>query len=254
VLAAEATSRLNQHVVMQGHAQTIRKLGNLVFVILRDRSGTIQLVIDDPQLIQKLSTLAPESTLTAAGTVTLHPSNQRGVELRVVQVDILSAATDTLPVEIHKPSKLDSLSTSSMFDYRPLTLRSEKARSIFRIEAAICQGFRNFLQNVLLCITIHYRKVMGVKASFDDNNLRKNGVDRSEILQVFESDLTIAFDLEPSGRGNDRAMIVGWTYAGRVLEIGIEYFEDDEREHIFHAMDAGKEYKREFRRRLGNGG
>jgi len=37
---------------------------------------------------------------------------------------------------------------------------------------------------------------------------------------------------DPSVRGNTRAMIIGWTYEGRILEIGIEYFEDEDREHI----------------------
>ncbi len=87
-------------------------------------------------------------------------------------------------------------------------------------------------------------------ATFDDDNLRKNKIDYWEVAQVLESDLTFAFELEPSERGNDRAMIVGWTYGGRVLEIGVEYFEIEDREHIFHAMDAGKKYKKEFEARL----
>ncbi|MBZ0185734.1 MAG: hypothetical protein K8F91_05725 [Candidatus Obscuribacterales bacterium] len=87
--------------------------------------------------------------------------------------------------------------------------------------------------------------------TFDEENIGKNGVSKDEIKQVFASDLSYAEDLEPSDRGNDRAMIIGWTYNGRVLEIGIEYFESEDREHVFHAMDAGKAYKKEFSNRLG---
>jgi uncharacterized DUF497 family protein len=93
-----------------------------------------------------------------------------------------------------------------------------------------------------------------VITTFEDDNINKNGVTRREIQEVFESDLSIADDLEPSERGNDRAMIIGWTYSGRILEIGIEYFEYEDREHIFHALDAGKDYKKNFLRRLGDGG
>ncbi len=89
--------------------------------------------------------------------------------------------------------------------------------------------------------------------TFEDENITKNGVTRREIQEVFESDLSFVDDLEPSERGNDRAMIIGWTFSGRILEIGIEYFETEEREHIFHAMDAGKSYKVNFSRRLGHG-
>ncbi|MBX9690255.1 MAG: hypothetical protein K2X27_26315 [Candidatus Obscuribacterales bacterium] len=87
--------------------------------------------------------------------------------------------------------------------------------------------------------------------TFEEENLRKHGVSQSEIQEVFASDLSYAEDLEPSERGNDRAMIIGWTYSGRILEIGIEYFETEDREHVFHAMDAGKAYKKDFLERIG---
>lgn len=86
--------------------------------------------------------------------------------------------------------------------------------------------------------------------TYEDSQLAKHEVTRSEIQQVFASELTYAEDLDPSVRGNTRAMIIGWTYEGRILEIGIEYFEDEDREHIFHAMDAGKKYKNDFEDRL----
>lgn len=86
--------------------------------------------------------------------------------------------------------------------------------------------------------------------TYEDDNLHKNGVTRAEVQEVFASDLSFAEDLEPSNRGNDRAMVIGWTQSGRILEIGIEYFEDEDREHIFHGMDAGKDYKKEFKMRL----
>jgi len=86
--------------------------------------------------------------------------------------------------------------------------------------------------------------------TFEETNIRKNGVSQSEIIEVFESDLSFAEELTPSERGNDRAMIIGWSFSGRILEIGIEYFEDEDREHVFHAMDAGKNFRQVFERRL----
>lgn len=88
------------------------------------------------------------------------------------------------------------------------------------------------------------------KITYEDSELAKHKVTRLEIQQVFASELTYADDLAPSNRGNNRALIIGWTHEGRILEIGIEYFEDEDREHIFHAMDAGKKYKNDFEQRL----
>jgi uncharacterized DUF497 family protein len=89
-----------------------------------------------------------------------------------------------------------------------------------------------------------------MSTTYEDENFRKNRVTQGEVQEVFASDLSFAVDLEPSDRGNDRTMIVGWTYSGRIMEIGVEYFESEDREHIFHAMDAGKDYKKEFTKRL----
>jgi nondiscriminating aspartyl-tRNA synthetase len=46
-----------------------------------------------------------------------------------------------------------------MLDYRPLTLRSEKARAIFRIEAEFCAGFREFLGSQRF-VEIHSPKIV----------------------------------------------------------------------------------------------
>ncbi len=90
-----------------------------------------------------------------------------------------------------------------------------------------------------------------MKVTYEYENLHKHGVSYAEVQEVFASELSHAEVLEPSDHGNDRAMIVGWTHSGRVLEIGIEFFEADDREHIFHAMDAGKTYKKNFLKRIG---
>jgi len=89
--------------------------------------------------------------------------------------------------------------------------------------------------------------------TFDEDNLAEHGATCAEIKEVFESDLSFTVDLEPSKRGYDRMMVIGWTYKGRILEVGVELIEVGDREHIFHAMDAGKQYRREFERRLGHG-
>lgn len=88
------------------------------------------------------------------------------------------------------------------------------------------------------------------RITYDYANLTKNGVTEAEIDDIFESDLTIALEIAPSERGNNRAMIIGWTLIGRLLEIGVEYFDDQDWEHIFHAINAGVKYRKEFEKRL----
>jgi uncharacterized DUF497 family protein len=89
-----------------------------------------------------------------------------------------------------------------------------------------------------------------LRITFDLRNLSKHDVSREEVLEVFDCTVNFTDDLMPSKRGNDRRLIVGWTDRGRILEVGVEYFDYENREHVFHARDARKKLQQRFVRRL----
>lgn len=80
--------------------------------------------------------------------------------------------------------------------------------------------------------------------TYDTGNLVDHDVTVTEVDEVLNNGRTIWIDLGASRDGNDRLMFVGLTRAGRVLEVGVELIEEDE--HVFHAMDAGKQYLKEL--------
>jgi hypothetical protein len=84
----------------------------------------------------------------------------------------------------------------------------------------------------LIIMALHYNRV----------NLRKH--------EVLRSPLTITVDLEPSLKGNDRVMWIGFTFNLRLLEIGVEYLPVDQ-EYVFHAMEATKRSRQNFEHRTG---
>ena len=59
--------------------------------------------------------------------------------------------------------------------------------------------------------------------SYNHENLKKHGVTVDEINEVERSPLTVVIDLEPSRKGNDRVLWIGFTFNLRLLEIGLEY-------------------------------
>lgn len=147
ILTAHAPQRLHQPVEIHRHLQTIRRLGNIAFLVIRDRAGTIQVVVEQADLIAVVETLAPETPLVVRGEVVEQPGGGRGVEMRAVALKPLSPPSgNALPVEVSKNKKIDQLAITTLLDYRPLTLRNEKVRAIFKIEAALCRGFRRFLE------------------------------------------------------------------------------------------------------------
>lgn len=80
--------------------------------------------------------------------------------------------------------------------------------------------------------------------TYDDGNLKKHKVTSQEVDQVLDSRnlTTRIFDLAPARNGNERAMFVGLTLQGRLIEVGIEAVSDTD-DHVFHAMDATQQYR-----------
>jgi nondiscriminating aspartyl-tRNA synthetase len=145
-----SSSQLSKHtgatVRIHGHIQSLRDMGNLAFVVIRDMDGSVQLVADEQEVLAVVGQAAPETPVIAEGVVVARPQGQ-GFEIQLKKLTLLSTPAQSLPVEIGKQSKVDGLSLSTMLDYRPLTLRSPKVRSIFKIEAVFCEAFREFLRD-----------------------------------------------------------------------------------------------------------
>ena len=90
-----------------------------------------------------------------------------------------------------------------------------------------------------------------MKTTYDYDNLAGHGVSQSEVDEVLRSAVSAEFDLPPNLRGNQRVMIVGFTtQTARLLELGIEFFTNEDRTHVFHADDAGKYYQLKFEREI----
>ena len=97
---------LNEEVTLSGWAATIRDLGGILFVELRDRTGFFQLVANpqiNPQVHKVFEKLRSEYVITVKGKVTRRPEetyNERyatgQVEMYPESVEILSEAK-TLP-------------------------------------------------------------------------------------------------------------------------------------------------------------
>jgi nondiscriminating aspartyl-tRNA synthetase len=157
----QTSTHQGQTVKINGHVQACRDLGNLVFLMLRDQSGIVQAVVDRPELLATARKLSPETPVCIEGTVvpTPKPKSPQESELHVTALTLLGEPAEALPVEIHKSAKMDNLSLSAMLDYRPLTLRNEKAKAIFKIEATFCAAFRQFLSSHQF-VEIHSPKIV----------------------------------------------------------------------------------------------
>lgn len=130
---------------LQGHVYALRRFGALLFLVLRHRKGLTQVVIDDPALLELAAELSLETPVRVRGVLQANPSQPESQELHATAIELLAKSTEAPPVEISREKRMASLSLNSLLEYRPLTLRNQKIRAIFKIEAELCRAFREFL-------------------------------------------------------------------------------------------------------------
>ena len=145
VLAREIKDHQGKEVEIYGWLHKKRLLGGLTFINIRDRSGLVQVLIQDKDEVEKLRGLQIGTVLSAKGKVVEEPRAPGGAELHEPTLKVMVPVTDEPPIEIdknlsHKPENLDTL-----FDNRVIGLRNLQEQKIFKIRAALIQSIRKFL-------------------------------------------------------------------------------------------------------------
>lgn len=139
---SELMKHVGESVQVCGWVHRVKKLKAVVFVILRDRTGLVQLALS-PALYEK-HPFKLESVISAQGRV-LENSNKYGpVEVQVSEVSLLSEVTEELPIQVNG-SELN-VTIDTMLNHRVLALRHQKEAAIFRVQAALSQAFALFLR------------------------------------------------------------------------------------------------------------
>lgn len=123
-----------------GWIDNIRNLGKICFVILRDGSGTTQLVIEDAKQIEKLNDCQIGTVISAEGIV---QSNKDKYELLVSSISIINKVNSVSPLTYNKV-EIDANQDTEL-DYRTLSLRNIKRQAIFKVQAQIVNSFTNSL-------------------------------------------------------------------------------------------------------------
>jgi len=144
VLVRKIRDFIGKEILFKGWIAQIRELGGITFLRLRDRSGEIQGVVADKDLIKKMENFTKESCVEIRGIVREEEKAPEGIEILVKEIRLISKAKE-LPFEVGRRKELLNLKLDTLLDYRPLALRNPGIGAIFRIQAEIVKGFREFL-------------------------------------------------------------------------------------------------------------
>src|SRR3989338_4072927 len=139
---------IGKQVEIRGWVSVRRDHGKLIFLDIRDRSGEVQVVVTPKEsaALETAKQLRAQWVVCIEGTVKERPENMRTdtlcgmLEVSALNIEVLSAAHE-LPFELDAEVNIDT-----HFDYLPLTLRTEKSRDIFTLQATIVEAYRASLR------------------------------------------------------------------------------------------------------------
>lgn len=140
-------AHIGETVTISGWVDVRRDHGKIVFLDIRDRSGKIQSVClpNHAEAVATAQTLRSEWVVQIKGIVNERPEKMRtdsvngNIELETLAISVLAKAQE-LPFPKDTEVNLDTY-----LDYLPLTLRSERARAIFSVQATAIEAFRKAL-------------------------------------------------------------------------------------------------------------
>jgi nondiscriminating aspartyl-tRNA synthetase len=144
--AAAAEKDGETEVEAAGWIHRIRDLGGVTFLILRDRSGLVQLVLDEKPVDAAGAPLTLESVIRVRGVPRRNEKAPGGAELKVNSLELLSRAAADLPYQVNADAARTGI--ESILDHRALSLRNPKIRSIFKIQSTVIEAFSSFLRGM----------------------------------------------------------------------------------------------------------
>lgn len=139
-LVSELKEKIGQQVKLYLTLDSLRDQKYLQFIVGRDKSGSIQLVISKSKIKShsEIGQLQQGSTFIVDGEViSTAQSKTMGLEIQVKDVEIISKA--------HAFPITEKSSIDLRFDYRAVDLKSERSRILFKVRSAFIQGCREYL-------------------------------------------------------------------------------------------------------------
>ena len=173
ILIKDLKDYIGQEVLIAGAVDLRRDHGKLIFLDLRDRTGIVQIVVNkkNENVYNLLDSVKPEWNLKIKALVKKRSENtinenilNGDLEIEALDAEILSKAGE-LPFE----KETAEISLETYLDYLPFTLRTNKAKAIFRIQAQITKSFREFL-NQENFLEIQAPKIIGEDAEGGANS------------------------------------------------------------------------------------
>ncbi|MCZ7404444.1 MAG: aspartate--tRNA(Asn) ligase [Candidatus Methanoperedens sp.] len=144
--STQITPEMNQSpVTICGWAHEIRDLGGIMFLIVRDREGLVQVTLFkktiDKNVLETARNISRESVVAVTGNIKKEAKAPNGYELIPTEIKVLGKAESPLPMDT--TGKVDA-DLDTRLDVRFMDMRRPYTQSIFRIRHLILKSIREY--------------------------------------------------------------------------------------------------------------
>lgn len=162
VLSNQLPQHIGRDVWVRGWLHTLRALGKLNFLLIRDRGGLTQIVIETKEELHKVTSLQPGSILSIQGRVVPAHTTPLGVEIVQPSIFVETPIQEIPPLEYYKPEMQVDL--DGILDHRPIALRNRRLQAIFRIQAAIAHAFHMYMHDHVHAVEYFAPNILGASS------------------------------------------------------------------------------------------
>jgi aspartyl-tRNA synthetase len=238
----------NSSIIVAGWIEDIRNLGSIAFIILRDKTGTLQLTLlkkKIPELFEQLISLPRESVISVKGLCKENEKVRNGYEILPESVDVLSIAEIPLPLGVVDKVEADF---DTRLDNRVIDLRKPEIQAIFKIRNAVIDAAHEYLRSQCF-LEVHTPKIIASSS--------EGGTDVFK-LRYFEKEAFLAqspqlYKQSLMATGLDRVYEIAWYFRAEehntrrhlnestAVDVEMAFIQDEEDvmkilEHLVQAM------------------
>jgi len=145
ILTSEVLQHAGGKVRLAGWVHNIRAFREVKFIVLRDRGGLIQAIID-PESDLDVSEIGKEFVIEIEGQAVAEDRAPRGVEIHLESIKVLGTAQEP-PLEINRPKVFKKTHLDKILDYRTVSLRELSVRAVFEVQDEILRAFAEHLRS-----------------------------------------------------------------------------------------------------------
>ena len=148
----ETTKQINKEVLLAGWAHSVRKMGKIMFVDLRDKSAIVQVVLVPSELdkdsAEIIKNIKPEYVLEINGTVNKRGDKQVNKDIPTGTVEVLAKQVKILSEAVTPPFEIDNEDRQAneelRLKYRYLDLKHERMQKNIKLRHEVIKTIREF--------------------------------------------------------------------------------------------------------------